>query len=201
GSHAGNAGTRGAARSPRWSICWDASRISAARGSPGSLRHARRPAYDAILQLFVSDFVLAGTDAAAHRNPGLVHRFRIAGNQRMPPVKIAPFGEQAIRAGRRQPDNAPDIARGEPDAVLHLRGTIGIIATAAACPIEQPAANTREIGPAWIVGILELDQAAAAAAVAEALPFRIRHFRQRFTSPKRQLLGSHIDKSLGLRRR
>ena len=96
----------------------------------------------------------------------------------MPPVQIAPFGEQTIGTGRRQPDDAPDVARGEPDAVLHLRGTIGIVATAAACPIEQPAADIREIGPARIVGILELDQAAAAAAVAQALPFRIRHFCQ-----------------------
>ena len=173
--------------------------MSPPRRSASRFGHARRPADDAILEVFVFDFVFASADAAAHRNARLVHGLRIAGNQRMPPVQIAPFGEQTIGTGGRQPNNAPDIARGEPDAVLHLRGTIGIVATAAACPIEQSAANIREIGPARIVGILELDQAAAAAAVAQALLLGIAHLGERLRFPERRAVGHQSLRTPALR--
>src|SRR5712692_6275247 len=64
------------------------------------LRHPHRPAHDPVLELLVLDLVLAGADPTAHGNPGGVHGLGIAGDQRMPPVKVAAVGQQAVGAGR-----------------------------------------------------------------------------------------------------
>src|SRR6266446_7168649 len=77
---------------------------SSARGRlPCGLRHARRPAHDAALEIVVRDLVLARADAPAHRDSRLVHGLGVARNEWVPPVEVASLGQKAIGAARRQP--------------------------------------------------------------------------------------------------
>src|SRR5215470_11108482 len=88
---------------------------SSARGLlllPRRLRHAQRPAYDAILKVGVGHLIFARADAPAHRNPRLVHGLGIARNEWMPPVEVASLGQKAIRATGRQPYDSLDISGG-----------------------------------------------------------------------------------------
>ena len=116
----------------------------------------------------------------------------------MPPGETLALRHQAVGAGRRQPFEPPHIARGEPHAILHLGLAVGIVAAAAACAIEQLAAD---VGIHRRVGVLvdQLVQAAAAAAVAQAFPFGARHFRHRLAAPKRGLRVGHGEESFGRR--
>jgi len=95
-----------------------------------------------------------------------------------PEPVVVPVGDAPVGAGRRQPNDSVDVPGRQPHAVLHLGGPVRVVPAAAGFAIEQPAAYVREIGARGIVGVLELHQAAAPAAVAEALPLGIRHFRQ-----------------------
>src|SRR5215470_1989188 len=105
---------------------------SSARGRlPRGLRHARRPAHDAALEIVVRDLVLARADAPAHRDPGLVHGLGVARNEWVPPVEVASLGQKAIGATRRQPHDSFYISGGYPNAILHLRGSVGIVAATA----------------------------------------------------------------------
>src|SRR5262245_25780855 len=119
-----------------------------------------------------------------------MHGLRIARHQRMPPCKIFAFSDQAIGASWRQPLEAAHIARRQPDAILHLRLTMRIIATAATLAIEQPATDVGEHG---LVGILvdQLVQAASAATIAQALPLGTGHLRHRLAAPEWSLRVSH----------
>src|SRR5215470_2578727 len=88
---------------------------SSARGwllLPRRLRHAQRPAYDAILKIGIGNLILAGADAPAHRNPRLVHGLGIARNEWVPPVEVASLGQKAIGATGRQPYDSLDISGG-----------------------------------------------------------------------------------------
>jgi hypothetical protein len=55
---------------------------------------------------------------------------------------------------------------------------VGIVLAAAGVAVEQAAADIGELGDGGVVGVFELDQAAAPAPVAEAFPLGIRHFFQ-----------------------
>src|SRR4029077_2676912 len=98
-------------------------------------------------------------------------RARVAWRPRCAPA-------ERICAGWRQPDDAVDVARGEPNAILDPGAAVGIVAASAGVAVQEPAAHIGEIGPGGIIGILQLNQAAAATAVAEAFPFGFRHLPQ-----------------------
>src|SRR6516162_2011592 len=86
---------------------------SSARGRlPRGLRHARRPAHDAALEIVVRDLVLARADASAHRYPRLVHGLGVARNEWVPPVEVASLGQKAIGAAWRQPHDSVYISGG-----------------------------------------------------------------------------------------
>src|SRR3569623_616736 len=53
----------------------------------------------------------------------------IAGYQRMPPVQIAPFGDELVGAAWRQPVQGPRVARRQPYAIRHLGGAVGVVVT------------------------------------------------------------------------
>lgn len=87
----------------------------------------------------------------------------------MPVVEVSPFGDEAIGAGGRQPLKGPHFARRQANAFRHHLGTMGIITATAALAVEQRAADVRIDDAAGIL-ILELVEAAAGAAIAQALP-------------------------------
>src|SRR3954469_9222990 len=74
---------------------------------------------------------------------------------------------------------------------MHLAGPVWVVPATAALRIQQLTADVGKERPARVIGVLELDQAAAAAAVAEALPFGIRHFRHGLALPERGLVSGH----------
>jgi len=124
-----------------------------------------------------------------------VHGLGIARDKRVPPGEILALRHQPIAAGRRQPFEPPHVARGEPHAILHLRLAMGIVAAAAFLAIEQLAADA---GEDRCVGVFvdQLVQAAAAAAVAQALPLGARHLGHRLAAPERGLRLGHVRESL-----
>ena len=61
---------------------------------------------------------------------------------------------------------------------MHFRGPVAVVSAAAGLAVQEPAADLGEVGPVAIVGVLELDQAALAASVTDALPFGFRHLLQ-----------------------
>jgi len=63
-----------------------------------------------VLQFVIRNIVLTGPDLAADRNAGLVETVGVTGNQGMPPIESRPIGQQAVAAGRRQPDDSLDIS-------------------------------------------------------------------------------------------
>jgi len=70
------------------------------------------------------------------------------------------------------------------DAVGHLALAILVITAAAARLVEQAAADIGGVD-APVVLILELDEASAAAAIAQAFPFLARHLLERLAAPER----------------
>src|SRR3954453_7159386 len=106
----------------------------------------------------------------------------------MPPIEVTAFRDELVAAARRQPIQGADIGRSQADAVRNLVGTIRIVLAAAGHPIEQLAADMGEVDVAGAL-FLELVQAAAAAAVAQALPFGPRHLFQRLGFPEESFLA------------
>src|SRR5258708_3925767 len=78
--------------------------------------------------------------------------------------------------------------RGEPDAGGKVVGTVLVVLAGAQPRIEQFAGDVGEIDLAGIL-VLELLQAAARAAVAQALPFGAGHLLQRLGFPEESLLA------------
>ena len=79
-----------------------------------------------------------------------MNRFRIAGNQRMPPVKFAPFGDQPIRAGRWHPFDLIDILGCQHHAIGDEALAFRIIGAGAGADIKQPAGDIGEINLAGV---------------------------------------------------
>src|ERR1700722_11062685 len=75
---------------------------------------------------------------------------------------------------------------------MHFRGPVAVVSAAAGLAVEEPAADLGEIGAGAVVGVLELDQAALAASVTDALPFGFRHFLQRLALPERNFVMRHL---------
>jgi hypothetical protein len=120
---------------------------------------------------------------AAHRHAGGVDRRGIAGDQRMPPGQTAPLREAAIGAARRQPVDTVQCLRRQADAIRHPLAAVYVVGAAAALQIQQPAGDIGESERTGLV-IAQLVQAAAAAPVAQRLPFLGRHFRQGLGFPE-----------------
>src|SRR4051795_8439832 len=106
----------------------------------------------------------------------------------MPPIEVAPFRDELVAAARRQPVQGADIGGGQANTVRNLVGTIRVVLAAAGRTIEQLAADMGEIDVAGAL-FLELVQAAAAAAVAQAFPFGPRHLFQRLGFPEESFLA------------
>jgi len=108
----------------------------------------------------------------------------------MPPGKPATLGAQPIGAGPRQPGKRPRQVRRELQAIPDPTAPSRIIAASAGFGVEEPAGDVGKMdGPGVL--ILELDQAAAPAAVAKALPFRRIERLERLGFPKRSFLVCH----------
>src|ERR1700722_17395640 len=148
-----------------------------------ALRQPDRPAHDVVLQLVVGHVGLAALQAAAHRDAGAVHGLGIARHQRVPPIEILALFDKPIGAARRQPAELRDILRREPLAVVDQGLPVRIVAAAAGLAVEQAAADIRVVVLAGLL-VLELVEAAAPAAVAQALPLDAGHFRQRLGLPE-----------------
>jgi hypothetical protein len=141
---------------------------------------------------FVFAEAFFGVDLALNRNAGLDHSARIAGNERMPPGERPPRCDQPIGTCRRKPIEFTDIAGRELDAIRNPFGAVVIVAAAAASRIEKLAGKVGEKDAPGVL-ILELDQAASPAAVAERLPLLRRHFEQRLRLPEGLVSGHRGD--------
>lgn len=146
-----------------------------------------------LLELVVGHVLFRQRHASAHGDAGCVHRVGIARHQRVPPVQVAAVGEEPVGAGRRQPGDAAHRARREPHAVAHLLLPVLVVAAAAALRVEQPAGDVGEEGRARAL-LLQLVEAAAPAAVAQAFPFARAHLLERLAPPERGFGVGHDSK-------
>ena len=168
------------ASSPRVPVLWRSAPTSlevsapcgvSAAADPGLpvARVLLRPVGDALQKVGQSEILFRPRYAAAHGNPRRMDGLGIARDQRMPPVEILPFRHETIGAGRRQPGQGPHALGRQADAIGDLGLPVVVVGAPASLRIEQRAAHIGVVNLARIL-VLELDQAAAAAAVAQALP-------------------------------
>ena len=138
-----------------------------------------------------------------------MHCLGRTGNERMPPGKWTAFGTQPIGASRRQPSEGARQVRRELKTIADAPPAPCIIAAAAGVRVEESARDIGEMHCARIL-VLELDQAAAAAAVAKAFPFRRIERLERFPIPKgsfvlcramKRRCSSHVHSSSGVFRK
>lgn len=101
----------------------------------------------------------------------------------MPVVKILAFMHETIGAGLWQPVDRRDDFRRELDADRNVFLPVRIVGTLAGPAIEQLAVKPREIEFAGVL-VLEFDEAAFGAAVAERFPFLGSHLGQRLGFPE-----------------
>src|SRR5690348_1970741 len=158
------------------------------------LGNPQRPTDDPLLEFVFLDGLLARANPPAHRDACRVHTVGIAGEQRMPPVEVAALREEAIGAGRRQPTKLADVFRLQADAVVDLVRAALIVAAAAALAVEQTATDIGEVDSAALL-LFKLDEAAASAAVAQALPFGLGHLDQALALPEGGI-GRHTNRLL-----
>ncbi len=130
--------------------------------------------------MFLHALLRAGE--VAHRNAGLMHRLRVAGDERMPPGKPAAFLHAPVAAGRGKPGQRAHLFRRQVDAVGHLREAVFVVRAAALADVEERAGKPRQDDLARVL-VLQLVQAAAAAAVTEPLPLFGGHVFQRLRFP------------------
>ena len=136
----------------------------------GYSRRFPRPIHDMIGIIGKLDLIFGRPGPILHGNPRLVHACGRSRDQRMPPGKIAALGDQAIGAARRQPGEFADLGWGQFDAVAHFAAPVRIIGAAAGSLVEEFAGDVGEMNFTGVL-ILQLDKAAAAAAIAQAFPF------------------------------
>src|SRR5690606_33060083 len=94
------------------------------------------------------------------------------------------------------PVQGADIFRGQAHAIRNLFGTLRIILAGTKPGIQKPAGDVREVYVAGIP-VLQLFQAAAPAAIAQAFPFGGRHFIQGLGLPEESLLFRGLRGSFG----
>src|SRR3546814_7717369 len=105
---------------------------------------------------------------------------RVAADEIMPVVQGFALGAQAIGAGLRQPFEVVDLRFGQRQAIGNMAAAMLVVAAARGRKIEQAARDIRRIDAARVL-ILQLEQAAFAAAVAQGLPLtRVEAGERRF---------------------
>jgi hypothetical protein len=150
--------------------------------TPGA-RRAVRPLDDPAWPKFGRKVAFAGRDPATHGDAGLVHAVGRTRNERMPVVQIPSLGDQPIGAGDGEPAQRANRGWGQFDAIGNPPVTLPIIEAPARLGVKQLATDVSEMDLADVF-ILELDEAAAAAAVAQALPLAGAHLLERLDAPK-----------------
>src|SRR5580692_7399843 len=105
----------------------------------------------------------------------------------MPAVQVLSFGHQSIGAGDGKPAQLTHHVRRQPHAIGNTPVSARIVDASARLAVEQLAANVREVNLARVL-VFELDEAAAAAAVAQAFPFGETHLIEGFRAPEWQCL-------------
>src|SRR6516165_11303717 len=104
----------------------------------------------------------------------------------MPPPEVFALVEEAIGAGLGKPSNAADNAGGQLHAIGDMLLPVAVVRAPARSKIEQLAGKPGYGDLAGIL-ILELDQAALSAAVAERFPLLRRHASKGFALPERRI--------------
>lgn len=138
---------------------------------------------------------ILGNRPAAYRFTGGMHGLAIPAHQIMPVGKRFIVRAEAIGAGTRQPGDLLDIAGGEPDAFGDIGAAMLVVAAEAGLTIEQATGN---IGRIEIAGVLILDlvQAAFAAAVAQRFPLRAVEGRERLLPEGRYPIQRSISATI-----
>src|SRR5690554_2486328 len=161
-------GTTAPARTPissgRW--VWMSARHSPYHPQGPSIDGNHRD--DMVLVLLLGD-PAAGDREAAHADPLAVDPLRVAGEQRVPAGLLAPLGYPAVGTKVRQPAELLDPLGRQAGAVRHPLQAVLVVAAAAAVNVEQLAGQVEHRQLAALL-VLELEQAALAAAIAERLP-------------------------------
>jgi hypothetical protein len=92
-----------------------------------------------------------------------------ARHQRVPPGEVAALANEPVGAGFGEPCDRADGFEVDCKAVRDARVAVLIVLAAAACHVEEAAGEARGVDRAGVL-VFELQEAAAAAAVAKALP-------------------------------
>jgi len=135
-----------------------------------------KPVHQMFLEL-VRVHILFRNDLAAHGYPRAAHAVRIARDQRVPVRQRLAFGQQTIGARRQQSVCVAGEFRRHLHTIRHQHVALFVAPALAVGRVVVPADDIGEIEFA-AVGVLELDQTATPAPVAQRFPFRRIHFFQ-----------------------
>lgn len=113
---------------------------------------------------------------------GLAHAVRVAGHQWMPVRQILALVQQAVGTGHRHEVQLADIARRQPHTVGNLARAVRVIAAPALAHVVEAAGDIREFAAAVLV--LQLNETAFAAVIAQRFPLFLAHLFQRFQLPE-----------------
>jgi hypothetical protein len=125
-----------------------------------------------------------------NRNPRLVNRLRVAGDQGMPPFQSSSVRQNAIGAGFWQPFYSPDIIRCQSDAVRNQLAPVAVVGTSASFNVQKITGHPGIMDAAGFP-VFELLEAAATASVTERFPLRSGHIMQRRGYPKGGIASGH----------
>src|ERR1700677_4169944 len=113
----------------------------------------------------------------------------------MPPGEVSTVGDRSVGASDRKPRKRAHRFRRQLHAVLHSLLSPRIVLASAGLAVQQCATEVGVVDLAVLL-LLELDQAAARATVAQAFPFAGRHLLQGLGAPeRRRSLGSFAHRS------
>src|SRR6056297_162172 len=135
-----------------------------------------------------------GDGGVEHRYAGAVDAVGIARDQRVPVVKRLAVMEQLVGAGLGHPvEMAFEGLGGQRDAFRDKLVADVILRAPAGAVIEQTARDAGQRHFSGVV-ILELVEAACAAAIAQRLPFKAGHARQRRGFPIARRKAAAVDR-------
>jgi hypothetical protein len=127
----------------------------------------------------------------AHAHPGLVHALGIARQQRVPGRQGLALVQPPVGAAARQPGHGFDVLEVKFDAVGNVGLAVRIVLAEAGLLIQQLTGDPRRNDLARVF-VLEPDQAAQAAAVAQGFPFLRVHLVQGLGFPEGAWLGQRL---------
>ena len=136
-------------------------------------------------------------DPVADGDPGRVHRCRIARDEWVPPVEVVALGQETVGAGVGQPREAAHGLGRQAHAIGNLGLAVRVVAAAAGLVVKEGAAHigVHHLGR---ILVLELDKAAAPAAVAQALPLVEVHGFERLQAPEGLFLRLRAGSGCGI---